>query len=489
MARLEFDKNRLTAILQRSIDKTLEEIDSRNVFARTLTHKKITGIAGDVVEQSLLGSPANSSRKPDLIVDGVDVELKTTGIRKPKRSKLVMYEAKEPLTITAVSPDALIHEEFFTSHFWKKVNNLLMVYYEYLSDVTVPAAEYRSFPIKGYDFHRFSMEEIETLKNDWEIIRDYVRDLHQKYDNPKEHYHTLSSALRNRLMFLDTSPKYPNPPRFRIKRAVVSNMVNKRLGKEYDSIEKKVTAIDQFKEELQRLSNLYAGMKVNDLMTTFGINSSPGVQGTLSKSMTEKIIIHMFEADSSRLNDIDLFSKLNITAKSVTLTESRLNTEDTKLFPVDLQQIVTEERFEESDFFSRLNEIQFLFAIFKIPARGSNRLDSTFVGFKLQSLSSSVFDSELQRTWMDVRSLMIENRLEVKEMYKKDGQLKLSPKTRVPQTETNLPKSKDYLFFLRGTGSDATKKTLSINGLELYRQDLWIRGKDLSRLLNNDKAL
>lgn len=483
MARLEFNRSELHKILETSIDKTLEEVDTNKVFNRTLTHKKITGIAGDVIEQSLLGSPANSSRKPDLIVDGVDIELKTTGIRKPKRNKQYEYEAKEPLTITAVSPESLIEEEFYTSHFWKKAENLLMVYYEYASEVKVDAAGYRSFPIKGYDFHRFSNDEIETLKNDWEIIRDYIRDLHQSSKNPREHYHTLSSALRDRLMFLDTSPKYPNPPRFRIKRAVVSNMVNKRLGKQYDHIDKKVTTIEQFKEELKRLSSLYGGMKANDLMTKFGIRTSSEPQKTISKSMTEKIIIHMFEADSSRLNDIDLFSKLNITAKSVTLTDSGLNTEDTKLFPVDLQNLAYEERFEESDFFSQLNEIHFLFAIFKIPERGSNRSDSTFVGFRLQSLSSELFDRELKRTWTDVRTLMIEDKLEVRKMYKKNGQLKLSPKTNVPQTETNLPKSKDYLFFMRGSGSDATKKTLTINGLELYRQDIWIRGRELSKLL------
>lgn len=37
------------------VNKTLGQVDVNNVFARTITHPKITGIAGDVVEQSILG--------------------------------------------------------------------------------------------------------------------------------------------------------------------------------------------------------------------------------------------------------------------------------------------------------------------------------------------------------------------------------------------------------------------------------------------------
>lgn len=37
------------------MNKTLGQVDVNNVFARTITHPKITGIAGDVVEQSILG--------------------------------------------------------------------------------------------------------------------------------------------------------------------------------------------------------------------------------------------------------------------------------------------------------------------------------------------------------------------------------------------------------------------------------------------------
>ena len=104
MALHKFTRKELEAILSNVVEKTLGEADVNNVFARTITQPKITGIAGDVVERSILGYPSDQDKNPDLIVDGIETELKTTGIRKPKQKSDLVFEAKEPMTITAVSP-------------------------------------------------------------------------------------------------------------------------------------------------------------------------------------------------------------------------------------------------------------------------------------------------------------------------------------------------------------------------------------------------
>jgi len=162
-----FSREELHTILNNVVGKTLGEVDSKEVIARTVKHPKITGIAGDVIEQSVLGYPADSYQSPDLNVDGEYVELKTTGLRKSKKKTAQHYEAKEPMSITAVSPERIVHEDFESSHFWSKLEKMLLVYYLYDSEVTVPASGYYDFPILGYDFHEFDDLEKETLKNDW----------------------------------------------------------------------------------------------------------------------------------------------------------------------------------------------------------------------------------------------------------------------------------------------------------------------------------
>ncbi len=51
-----------------------------DVFGTFAGKRKVTGIAGDVIEQSVLGYKANSKQGPDILADGVPTELKVTGI-------------------------------------------------------------------------------------------------------------------------------------------------------------------------------------------------------------------------------------------------------------------------------------------------------------------------------------------------------------------------------------------------------------------------
>lgn len=60
MALHKFSRKELDEILSNVVGKTLGEADVNNVFARTIKHPKITGIAGDVVERSILGYPSGS---------------------------------------------------------------------------------------------------------------------------------------------------------------------------------------------------------------------------------------------------------------------------------------------------------------------------------------------------------------------------------------------------------------------------------------------
>jgi hypothetical protein len=137
-----FHKEELVRILESVLNKKLGEVDKNNVFARTSEHPKITGIAGDVIEQSVLGYPADQDQRPDLNIDGVLVELKTTGIRETGHGKNRKLVAKEPASITAVSLDKIASEKFYDSAFYHKIENLLFVFYHYDSNVTVRAAAY-----------------------------------------------------------------------------------------------------------------------------------------------------------------------------------------------------------------------------------------------------------------------------------------------------------------------------------------------------------
>lgn len=477
-----FSKESLTQILDDVVDKTLGQVDKKSVFDRTILYPKITGIAGDVIEQSVLGYPADSRQEPDLVVDGVEVELKTTGIRLSKKTE-GKYEAKEPMSITAVSPKTIVDQEFENSHFWKKLERLLLVYYLYDSDVTVPAAGYAEFPIKGYDFHEFDESDKERLKNDWTIVKEYIQ-LLQKETIPENHYHTISSKLRAHLMMIDTAPKWPHPPRFRLKRSTVTTLVQKYFGKRFEVLEKDFDTFAELDEQLRSFTQEYKGMTVKQLMELFHIPIKLNEKGDVAKSVTEQIVTRMFGASSNKMSKIELFSEIGLTAKTITQSAKGGRTEDTKMFPIDFDEwMIREKTFEESAIYGEFNERQFLFIIFEEKSMENKLLEKIFVGFKRLVFDEQFIENEVRPVWERVRELLFENKLIETTVTSKEGKARIN-KNGTIMTSLNFPKSTDHKVFFRGSGATSLDKPIKINGISMYRQDIWLKGKTLVDMLN-----
>ena len=225
-----FTRQEIEGLLAASVGKTLEQVDKAGLFASLQGKLKVTGIAGDVIEISVLGCGRDSKQEPDIVVDDVLVELKTTGLVKPKKKDSpYLYECKEPVSITAVSIPVIVNEMFETSNFWHKLAHVLWVYYWYNSPVTVKLDGYRNFPILGYQFYEFDETDRLRLKQDWLLVRNFLQKIHHIYPTQAEReaqYPRLSSELRGKLMLIDTAPKYPNPPRFRLKRTFATVIAN-----------------------------------------------------------------------------------------------------------------------------------------------------------------------------------------------------------------------------------------------------------------------
>ena len=185
MALHEYTKKNLVSLLDNAVNKTLGQVDVNNVFDRTKTNPKITGIAGDVVEQSVLGYPSDHDPEPDLIIDGIRTELKTTGLQRTKAKSAFALQAKEPMSVTGVAVNTIVNEEFENSRLWHKLEHLLFVYYFYNSDKTVSAAEYADFVIQGYQFFEFNEEDKEILKNDWLVVHDFIKGAQETLQDPE----------------------------------------------------------------------------------------------------------------------------------------------------------------------------------------------------------------------------------------------------------------------------------------------------------------
>lgn len=475
-----FHKEELIRMLDECLDKTLGEVDSNNVFERTKTHPKITGIAGDVIEQSVLGYPADTRQEPDLNIDGVKTELKTTGMRRKGNH----YDAKEPMSITAVSPDTIVNETFPDSNFWHKLEHMLFVYYLYDSPSPVKAAQYADFPIKGYQFHEFDEEDREILKNDWEIVRDFIKHLQEEYEDYEDEYPRISHELRPKLMYIDTAPKWPNRPRFRLKRAVVSSIIQEHFGESLEQLPGKYTTYSEIDETLHKLSEKYKGKTIGKLIDLLDINVT-----RVNKSIGEAIIVKMFGGKSKKMQSIELFRKAGIIGKTITLTERGLRKEDMKFFTIDFDEFDNEDiEFEDSQIYDYFTNNRFLCILFQKPYADAGMIENEFLGFKMIDFSQEFIENDVRATWERIKDLIVNDKLEdviVRDRYGKPRKNNSGNIMRAP----NFPKSSEGNVFVRGTSSTSDVKPLNINGVQMYRQQIWVKGLYIVEKLDNEEYI
>lgn len=90
------------------VGHTVAEVDTAGILTASSASRN-KGRIGAVIEQSVLGYPADSDRRPDIVIDGRPWEVKATGLVEGVRGG---WRAKEPMSITAVAP-----EEFIPAHF------------------------------------------------------------------------------------------------------------------------------------------------------------------------------------------------------------------------------------------------------------------------------------------------------------------------------------------------------------------------------------
>lgn len=471
----------LVNLLEATVSRTLKEVDSQNVFKRTINNPKITGIAGDVIEQSVLGYTPNNSQLPDLIVDGVDVEVKTTGLRRSKKNRSAL-EAKEPMSITAVSPETIVNESFEDSNFWHKAANLLLVYYLYNSDTTVTADKYADFVIQGYQFVNFSKQDREILKNDWQLVQNFIQQS-QLTDNPEEHYKLLSSTLRKDLMFIDTAPKWPKRPRFRLKRSVVSYLAQQKLGKKFEPLQANIDSYHDIDKILHDLTEKYQGLTINELAEKLNF---PEPKDGFSKQIGEQILVRMLGGSAKKMSKIDLFAKLALIPKTIIQTPTQQGAEDTKLGRINFDDwLDSSKTFEESEAFEYFSNNTLLFMIFQKPQNNSPVKDAIFKGFKRAVFSEEFIYSQVQPVWNRVRELVWNDNLVDEIVYQKNGKPKIN-KTGVISSAPNFPKSAEGDVFVRGTGKDSTKKTFSLNGVDMYVQYVWAHKHHIKLMLEHE---
>lgn len=502
----KFSGKYVYTLLESVKGKTLGEVDKSRQFDRTISNPKITGIAGDVVEQSVFGYERDSKQECDIEIDGLLTELKTTGVRVPKslvkkafgktgEEYNIYLRAKEGISVTGVTFEPNIQTEFDTSHFWEKAKRILIVFYEYKSYEVVPASEYARFPIVDYCYNTFSENERMQLMNDWNLVSSYLQDVYSKYPNPKERNAQLvgfTHKLRPNLLLIELVPGFKQrdngsyqKPRYRLKQTFIDYIVrghfDKSRVKEEIKLYEPFNSFAQLDERCRAITKKYKGKNLAQLKEELEISTDIAI-----KNFTSECVVKMFGAPCKKINQISDFQKVGIIAKTITITPKGDRTEDMKLKAIDFEEWADRNvEFEASDVYDYFCEHSFLCPIF---CEHDSKDDSktTFEGFKRFAFDEQFLKEEVYRTWSDTRKLIHDNTLKWEYSLDEKGNKRVN-KSGAYIGAPNFPKSRSYIVFLRGGALRSTDadRTECVNGIKMLPQFFWIKGSYVVEKLKN----
>lgn len=503
----KYTKQQIYNLLENAMGKTLGEIDNvaSRQFERTIGNSKITGIAGDVVEQSLFRYARDSRQECDIEIDGALTELKTTGVRIPKsvanHVKGKNFEeyskhflAKEGISITGVTFTPTYEPIFETSHFHEKSERLLIVFYEYNSYSVVPASEYRHFRIVGYCYNRFTENELLKLKNDWEIVRDFIKSIYDNYKNQSDRNENLvgfTHILRPKLLLIELVPGFKKTksgsfqrPRYRLKKSFVDSIVQGHFNKSRNeiSLKESFSSFEELDYKCHNLTEIYRGKTLVELKNILNLEFQVS-----TKDFASRCVIRMFNANCGRLNQILDFTRCGIIAKTIIVSSKLKRTEDMKLTPINFEELTDRDvEFDESDIYTYFCEHSFLCPIFREDKSGNNEL-TTFEGFKRFAFDEEFIEEEVKRTWKDARNLIHQNKLIWEYEYDRNTGMPVKNKSGSYKGAPNLPKSSTHIIFFRGGANDSkdSSRTEIVNNIKMLPQFLWIKGQYMVEKLEN----
>lgn len=507
-----FTKGQILKLLEAAMGRTLLEVDSHQLFVQYEKEKKVTGIAGNIVEQSILGCEADNRQDVDIYIDNIGYEIKTTGMVVPKdKNSPYSYECKEPVSVTAVSIQKIVNEQFETSNFWHKLEHLLWVYYWYKSEGTVKLDGYKLFPLLKFQLFEFDETDKLRLRHDWLLVRDFLISIHREYltdEERKSQYPLLSSKLRKVLLVIDTAPKYPNPPRFRLKRdfatEIAGNLFSKSKKTVLSKLAKPIIDFGDIDSKCEELNKLYAGKTFAEIAGKLGMkivfnkksgdeqNEDSDAESVSAKNFAEQVVLKMFGSDAKRLNKIEDFVKIGLIAKSLPIESNGKPKESMKMYTPNVKEWMTETAFVDSFIREYFSEHQFLLIVYRYTMPSKKVKDSKyikFVGFKRVYFTDAFIDTSVWKFWNDVKDLIINKKLKIVKEYDKDNKPIINPVSKTQREAPNFPKEAQNDVFMRGSAgkSEEKYKTLEINDLRMIPQEIWLSKRVTLSLFKDGK--
>ena len=199
----------------------------------------------------------------------------------------------------------------------------------------------------------------------------------------------------------------------------------------------------------------------------------------------------MLGGKSKRISNIELFEKIGLIAKTITVTRKGMETEQMKLFTMDLDEITDASLdYEVTSYYEYFSNHQMLCILFEEPCTAAPLNDNVFLGFKRLVFEDEMINGPIRNVYNDITDKINNHGVVESYVYRKDGTQRIND-TGVPMTALNFPKQAQSSVFVRGTGTDSNSKPWVFKGraadgtdtIHAYSQQIWIKGRYITDML------
>jgi len=429
--------------------------DIEDVIEKYRGRKK--GLLGDLIEVYLFDKEPDNVSEADFNIAGV--ELKTNPIKEHPTKK---YISKERLVFSMIDYEKIVEEVWETSSFLKKNQILLLMFYLFLSTVSIIDYEFKF--IKLLDLLKdISSDDVLQIKRDWEFIVKKIKrgEAHLLSEGDTYYLGACTKAQNSSVVRGQPGSDIKAKPRaFSLKQQYLNYLIQKDLlgnDLEAESILNKNLSKDRGPRTIEEVF----GEKFRPFINKTDTEILKLLNTTLGKEPKnyKRLLVNKMLGVSS--NKVEELEKANVVLKVITLESSGSLTESISFPAFDYRDIVgqvwdDDDDEKMSDLHTLLETNKFLFVIFqKIDSSDDIVLKKTmFWNFPMNDIE------EAHRVWEKTKECIVSGHY------------------------LELPKITDSpVIHVRPHGKDASDTMLTPQGTQEVKRCFWLNAKYIQKAI------
>ena len=467
-------------------NKTLRQACDKNTVFEKVDGK---GSFGVLLENYYFKYKSNSDANADFpdAEPGGGLELKSTGLLAYKGND--GFRIKERLSLKSINFNKVWKETFLQSSLFKKVKNLLIVFYIWDNKILK-----EDLSVKLVDTWSIPEDDLQLIKHDYNTIIKKIR---------AGLAHELSSSDTNYLEPSTTggghgkTVKQPfseipaHPRRFAFKQSymnyVLSNILIDRYSKEEQILFKKCINENlnlkpikkdkndiklTFEQLIEKRLNKYYGCSEFDISKKLNVEYKLDKYGRPDKALYSRVVKKILCGDEAEISEL---VKADITLKSVRIENNDKPKQSISSPAFEFIKDIYETDWLESEW-RQIVKKRYLFVFFKKQNKGSYVLEK----FKIWNMPQKDIE-ECKKVWIKTKNLISSGNIFDSFMYdKKSGELRLT-KLGNPYKKNNFPGIKESsVCHVRPHGTDASEvyplpvKDKKLGVMEYSKQCFWL---------------